>query len=94
MVITYADPIVALKRDYVSSLALEKRSFLNYDNIHLFNQSLDSLKDLFEESVDSYMLVDTSDMSMNDVSLCVASEILPVMRKKYIKSFKDKYHLK
>lgn len=94
LVITYADPIVALKRDYVSSLALEKRSFLNYDNIHLFNQSLDSLKDLFEESVDSYMLVDTSDMSMNDVSLCVASEILPVMRKKYIKSFKDKYHLK
>lgn len=94
LVITYADPMVALKRDYVSSLALEKRSFLNYDNIHLFNQSLDSLKDLFEESVDSYMLVDTSDMSMNDVSLCVASEILPVMRKKYIKSFKDKYHLK
>ena len=94
LVITYADPIVALKRDYVSSLALEKRSFLNYDNIHLFNQSLDSLKDLFEESVDSYMLVDTSDMSMNDVSLCVASEILPVMKKKYIKSFKDKYHLK
>ena len=94
LVITYADPIVALKRDYVSSLALEKRSFLNYDNIDLFNQSLDSLKDLFEESVDSYMLVDTSDMSMNDVSLCVASEILPVMRKKYIKSFKDKYHLK
>ena len=94
LVITYADPIVALKRDYVSSLALEKRSFLNYDNIHLFNQSLDSLKDLFEESVDSYMLVDTSDMSMNDVSLRVASEILPVMRKKYIKSFKDKYHLK
>ncbi len=94
LIITYADPIVALKRDYVSSLALEKRSFLNYDNIHLFNQSLDSLKDLFEESVDSYMLVDTSDMSMNDVSLRVASEILPVMRKKYIKSFKDKYHLK
>lgn len=94
LVITYADPIVALKRDYVSSLALEKRSFLNYDNIDLFNQSLDSLKDLFEESVDSYILVDTSDMSMNDVSLCVASEILPVMRKKYIKSFKDKYHLK
>ena len=33
LVITYADPLVSLKRDYLSSLALEPRRFLNVNNI-------------------------------------------------------------
>ena len=33
-------------------------------------------------------------MSMSDVSVEVDSQIMPAMRKKYIKSFKQKYNLK
>ena len=33
LVITYADSLISLRRDYISSLALEPRSFLNKENI-------------------------------------------------------------
>lgn len=93
LVITYADPLVSLKRDYLSSLALEPRRFLNVDNIEEYNNSLNALQGLFSESVDSMAFLDTSDMSMNDVSIGVTSQILPVMRKRYIKAFQQKYNL-
>lgn len=94
LVITYAEPLISLKRDYISSLALEQRSFLNIDNIEEYNNSLKALKSLFSKSVDSMILLDTSNIDINDVSIEVTSQILPVMRKKYIKSFKQKYNLK
>lgn len=94
LVITYADPLVSLKRDYLSSLALEPRRFLNIDNIEEYNNSLNVLQRLFSESVDSMAFLDTSDMSMNDVAIEVTSQILPVMRKRYIKAFQQKYNLK
>jgi len=93
LVITYADPLVSLKRDYLSSLALEPRRFLNVDNIEEYNNSLNALQGLFSGSVDSMAFLDTSDMSMNDVSIGVTSQILPVMRKRYIKAFQQKYNL-
>ncbi len=40
------------------------------------------------------ILLDTSNISMNDISIEVASEILPAIRKTYIKEFKQKYNLK
>ena len=94
LVITYAEPLISLKRDYLSSLALEQRNFLNIDNIEEYNNSLNALKSLFSQSVDSMALLDTSNIDMNDVSIEVTSKVLPVMRKKYLKSFKQKYNLK
>lgn len=94
LVITYANPLISLKRDYLSSLALEPRRFLNVDNIEEYNNSLNALQGLFSESVDSMVFLDTSDMSMNDVSIGVTSQILPVMRKRYIKAFQQRYNLK
>lgn len=94
LVITYADPLVSLKRDYKNSLALEERSFLNTQNIEEYNRSLQDLEILFSESVTSSCQLDTSLMSVNEVAIEVASNIMPVMRKQYIKSFKDQYHLK
>lgn len=93
LVITYADPIISLKRDYLSSLALEPRRFLNVNNIEEYNNSLNALQELFSESVDCMMFFDTSNMSMNDLSIAVTSQMLPVMRKKYIKSFQQKHNL-
>lgn len=94
LLITYVDPIVSLKRDYVSSLALEQRNFINQENIEEYNNCLNALQGLFSESVDSMLLLDTFNIKLNDVSIEAASQILPVMRKRYIKSFKEKYDLK
>ena len=94
LVITYVDSLTSLKRDYLSSLSLEKRNFLNTHNIDEYNSSLKDLEDLFNESVDDFLLFDTSSSSLNDVAVEVASKIMPAMRKKYIRSFNDKYNLK
>lgn len=93
LAVTYADPLISLKRDYNCSLALEKRNFLNIENIKEYNDCLESLRSLFESSVEKVAIFDTTSMDLNDVSVEVASEILPVMRKKYIKSFIKKYDL-
>ena len=93
LLITYADPLTSLKRDYLSSLALEERSFLNEKNIDDYNRCLYDLQELFSHSVDSFYLLDTTNMDINDVASNAAFNILPVMRKKYIKSFEKKYNL-
>ena len=94
LVITYADSLVSLRRDYISSLALEKRSFLNQENIDQYNNCLISLQNLLTESVDSYLMFDTTNSNVNETSVEVASQILPVMRKRYIEAFRQKYNLK
>lgn len=94
LVITYAEPVTALKRDYNSSLSLEKRRFLNIDNLDEYNRSLKDLEELFRASVKDLILIDTTSISMNDVLVEIASKIMIAMREKYIKSFKEKYNLK
>lgn len=93
LVITYAEPIISLKRDYNSSLALEKRNFLNIDNLGEYNRSLMDLQELFETSVEDSILLDTSFMNMNEVAIEITSQVMPAMRKRYINSFKQKYNL-
>ena len=93
LVITYADPIASLKRDYNCSLALEKRNFLNTDNINEYNNSLNDLKDLFDNSVDNSLFLDTTSLNMNDVAIKVAEKIMIAMRKKYIDAFNNYYSL-
>lgn len=93
LVITCAEPIVSLKRDYNSSLALEKRTFLNINNLNEYNKSLKDLKALFNESVDDVTLLDTSNINMNEVSIIIASNIMEAMRKKYIDCFKKTYKI-
>ena len=94
LVITYADALTSIKRDYNSSLALEQRNFLNKNNIDEYNDSLNNLQELFKNNPDNYLLLDTSLMDINDVAITVADKIMPVMRKKYIDSFKQKYNIK
>lgn len=94
LVITYADSLTCLRRDYDSNLALEKRNFLNQKNVDEYNKCLTELKELFATSVENFCFLDTSNMDMKDVSVEVASQVIPVMRKKYIKLFEQKYNLK
>ena len=94
LVITYAESLTSLKREYNTSLTLEKRNFLNIENINEYNRSIKDLQELFKKSVEDSILLDTTSMSMDDVSIEIASQIMIAMRKKYIKSFKQKYNLK
>lgn len=94
LVITYAEPLTSLKRDYSSSLTLEKRNFLNINNLDEYNNCLKDLQELFETSVEDLTLLDTTSLSMDEVSVEIASQIMPAMRKRYIKNFKQKYNLK
>lgn len=86
LAVFYTDSLTSLKRDYVSSLALEERSFLNLDNINDYNNSL---RYFFGDNV-----VDTTNLSIRDVSVNVTSEVMSLVRKRYIDSFKNKYNLK
>jgi len=94
LIITYADSLTSLKRDYLSSLALEERNFLNQSNIEDFNNSLTNLKDLFNQSVNKVLTLDTSNMEINDVAIKITEEILPSLRTKYIEDFKKTYCIK
>ena len=75
-------------------MTLEKRNFLNIDNLNEYNRSLRDLQELFEVGVEDSILLDTSSMSMDDVFLEIISQIMPTMRKRYIKSFKQDHNLR
>lgn len=94
LVITYTDSLTSVKRDYNSSLALEKRSYLNTDNVDKYNECLDEISDFIRENVEESIFLDTTNMDMNEFSVSVASKMMFSMRKKYIKTFSKKYNLK
>lgn len=89
LVICYTDSQTSLKRDYINSLALEERRFLNVDNIEEYNQSMEISMNVFNQSVNSIYRLDTTDISPRDSSVLIAENIMSVMRKKYIKSFNN-----
>lgn len=94
LVMTYCEPMIALKRDYISSLSLEKRSFLNAQNITRFNNSLNDLNILFCESTQNFYYLDTTNISARETTLSITKAIMPMIRKRYIDSFKEQYHIK
>ena len=94
LAITHTDALTALKRDYNNSLALEERTFLNITNLKEYNESLKKVKDLLTSSVDNYCFIDTTNKNLNDISLEVAESVMPLIRKKFITAFKEKYNVK
>ena len=89
LVITTTDAKTSLRRDYLNSLALEPRSFLNLDNIEEYNNNLNKAEMIFPESVHHIVKVDTTKITPNETSIMIANGILPVMRKNYIKHFQE-----
>lgn len=86
LIITYTDSLTSLRRDYINSLSLEQRNFLNLDNIENYNQSLSKLQNTFTEN-NNMSIIDTTNISPRDASIEITSKIMPVIRKKYIDSF-------
>ena len=88
---TYTDSITALKRDYTAHLSLEKRSFLNEDNLNEYNVSLLNMKSLAEKEKINFYLFDTTNKNQRIISFEVVNTILDNMRKKYIDELNLEY---
>ncbi len=91
LIITYADPKVSLKRDYLANLALEQRNFLNLENITKFNNALQDIKPLLEECVDGVTYIDTTNTNLSDIAINACDDVLNDMRKTYIKDIQKQY---
>ena len=81
---TYTDSITALKRDYQANLSLEKRKFLNEENINEYNKSLLNMKSLTKEENININLFDTTNKNQREISFLVAESILDDMKKHYL----------
>lgn len=74
-----ASPDVSLKRDYASSLALEKRGFLSVQNINTYNNALQGLID--DEVITNQYMIDTDNKTITDTSIEVAGYVLQKIKK-------------
>lgn len=79
------DAITALKRDYNANLSLEKRNFLNEDNVNEYNASLENTLKMFENKV---YLFDTTDVSQRETSIKVTHKILDSYRSRVLNEIK------
>jgi len=77
---TYTDSLTALKRDYNANLSLEKRSFLNEENVNEYNKSLLNMKWLAKENNINFHLFDTTNKAQRETSINIADIILDDMR--------------
>ena len=80
------DAITSLKRDYNANLSLEKRNFLNEDNVNEYNISLDNTIKLFENKA---YVFDTTDTSQRETSIEVTHKILDSYRSRALSEIKD-----
>lgn len=81
---TYTDSITALKRDYNANLSLEKRKFLNEENINEYNKSLLNMKELIDKEEINIKLFDTTNKNQREISFLVVESILNDMKKHYL----------
>ena len=89
---TYTDSLTSLKRDYNANLSLEKRTFLNEQNINEYNYSLLKMKKLSEKERINLHIFDTTEKSEREVSFEVVDTILSNMRKEYLSRINKEYN--
>jgi polyphosphate kinase 2 (PPK2 family) len=74
-----ASPEIALKRDYVSSLALERRGFLSIENIESYNKALQGLVD--DGIISGCYTINTDNKELMPATIEVAQHILSKISK-------------
>lgn len=87
----YTDSLTALKRDFSAYLSLEKRNFLNEENVDEYNKSLINMGQLAKDEDINFRLVDTTDKSQRDVSFQVIDFILDDMRGDILSKLKSEF---
>ena len=85
------DAITALKRDYNANLSLEKRNFLNEDNVNEYNASLENTLKMFENKV---YLFDTTNTSQRETSIEEAHKLLDSYRSRALDQVKKMVNFK
>ncbi len=88
---TYTDSLTALQRDYNANLSLEKRNFLNEDNINEYNHSLMNMKKLAEEHDITFKLFDTTNKNQREISIDIIEYILNVIKNKLMEDIYKEY---
>lgn len=89
---TSTDSLTALKRDYNANLSLEKRNFLNEENINEYNTSLLNMENLANKENINFKLFDTTNKNMREISLEITKAILKNMKEKYVKELNKEYN--
>lgn len=88
----YTDSLTSLKRDYTANTSLEKRTFLNEDNINEYNNSLMDMQELSDKENINFYLFDTTNKSEREISFEVLDKILTDTRNKYINILNNEYN--
>ena len=89
---TYTDSLTSLRRDYTANVALEKRNFLNEDNVNEYNKSLLNMKLLAEKENINFYMFDTTDKGEREISFEVVDTILNNMRTYYINKLNEEFN--
>jgi len=89
---TYTDTITSLKRDYNANLSLEKRNFLNEENVNEYNNSLLNMKELSKNENINFHMFDTTDKNIRETSILVADTILNDLRNRCIIDMQNEYN--
>lgn len=89
---TYTDSLTALKRDYQANLSLEKRNFLNEDNVNEYNKSLLNMQQLANDENINFYLFDTTNKNQREISIEVVNAILDNMRKYFIERVNKEFN--
>lgn len=79
------DALTSIKRDYNANLSLEKRNFLNENNVNEYNVSLENTLQMFKNKAYEF---DTTDLSQREISIEVAHKILDSYREQVISEIK------
>ena len=87
----YTDSLTALRRDYNAHLSLEKRSFLNEQNIEEYNKALVNIEKILEVKKINFNLFDTTNKNQRQISLEVIDKILCDMKEKLIQKLNEEF---
>ena len=89
VIATYTDALTSIKRDYNANLSLEKRRFLNEENVNEYNNSLLNMQELAKNENINFYLYDTTNKNQREISFEVIDTILKDVRKKYLLRVND-----
>lgn len=81
----YTNSYESMRRDYISSLCLDKRTTMNEEYIEKYNASMEEVIPLIHQYINNCNLIDTTTMDRMGASIRVAEDILVKIKKKYIK---------
>lgn len=86
-IINYMDPLVLLQKEYLSRIDFGLNSIADFNKINKFNDTLTFFYHQFLEKEKKCSFIDTTFKSTLDTTIELTEQVLPLIRKKYIKKF-------